>query len=117
MKNTVDLDRMIICDKCRKSVSVRTVRYVPVSYDKLMVVCAACRGKNEVKVKDGKPVKPTEKNKDISKEDYFCSRCNYRFKFKPSLTAKLQCPYCGKGDKIKKTKETGTEHLIAKSDF
>lgn len=52
--------------------------------------------------------------KEVSSlEEYFCTRCKFKFKIKQQPMGKrLLCPYCGKDDKIVKYNENEANQLL-----
>jgi transcription initiation factor IIE alpha subunit len=106
--------RLIICDRCKKSVPISSIRYVPVGKDTMIRVCSNCRTKGGEKEKitsasaPGKEVKP--------KRTYYCSRCNYKFKYDPNSNITLRCPYCAKADKLEESNEVSADKLIREAD-
>jgi len=84
------MDKTTICDKCKSKVPVNQVKYVPKDENTMMVVCNDCASGKTSK----KPAPSTTKIK------YFCGRCKYKFKHDPKSLRELQCPFCGKSDRI-----------------
>jgi len=108
-------ERLMRCERCGSTVRISDIRYVLKADSSKMALCSACRGKPSAKES---PTAPAAKKKS-SKQEYLCTRCNYRFKFDPLGTVKLRCPYCSKEDKITKvmdkTEDAATK--IKESDF
>ncbi|HJX05652.1 MAG TPA: hypothetical protein VJ461_03005 [Candidatus Nanoarchaeia archaeon] len=105
--------RLIICDRCRKSVPISSIRYVPVSKDTMIRVCSNCRAKGGEKDKSsvsasGKEVKP--------KKTYYCSRCNYKFNYDPNSNTTLRCPFCAKADKIAEQTGMSADKILREAD-
>ncbi len=107
-----------ICHKCKREVDISQVRYIPKGNDEMEIVCMACSGQQsntQVIASKAPTIETTipkiipEKPKKEEKIKYFCGRCKYKFKYLPSSTTKLKCPYCGKDDKIMEDKsDAGT---------
>lgn len=97
--------RRMICDRCRKAVPIKDIRYLPKGKDARIALCSECRSKGFVS--DEKEKKVTDK-----KLKYFCSRCRYKFKFDPTGVSNIKCPYCGKDDKIIEDKVPPADELL-----
>ncbi|MBN2459735.1 hypothetical protein JXB28_05615 [Candidatus Woesearchaeota archaeon] len=105
--------RLIICDRCKKTVPISSIRYVPVGKDTMIRVCSNCRQKGGDADKaapavSSKPAKP--------RVSYYCSRCKFKFKYDPESNATLRCPYCAKADKIKKDEGVSAEKILKEAD-
>jgi transcription initiation factor IIE alpha subunit len=99
--------RMMICEKCRKSVPISDIKYLPVGKDSMTAVCTDCRDKNKVMEKLNAPPK-----KEVERPAYFCTRCRYKFKYNPQGDTALKCPYCGKTDKVVENKTPSADTLV-----
>jgi DNA-directed RNA polymerase subunit RPC12/RpoP len=108
-----DIRRTKTCERCKANVSFEEVKYLPSkgSPNGMMLVCAKCVDeiKNSNAGKPPKDIKPSasknEPKKSEGKTEFFCARCNYKFKVDESrlgYTLNLNCPYCGKPDRISK---------------
>lgn len=106
--------RKMICDRCRKAVLISDVKYIPKGKDSRQALCSECRAITLSSV-DRKEDKKLEERK----RGYFCGRCKYKFKFDPTCSTNLKCPYCGKRDKVEETRVPPTDKLlkIVKDDF
>ncbi|MBL7147459.1 MAG: hypothetical protein ISS82_01390 [Nanoarchaeota archaeon] len=104
-----------ICSKCKKSVPVSDVKYAQDKKSSPVILCSSCRGGNskEVEIKAG-----SRKSEQQIKKSYNCSRCNYDFKVKPSIShqKEIACPYCGKSDRIKENKIISISSIINNLD-
>jgi len=127
-------DRELICDRCRKSVSVSEIRYVPLGGDKLMTICTECKAKGIAQKKSGKSGNNLQRtlqkaaeiespNQKVRKADsqgpkttYMCERCNYKFNFSQESGYNLKCAFCGRVDKLKKIKIISADSLIGMSE-
>jgi len=99
-------EKTITCEKCRSTVPVSEVKYVPKGKDKQVILCKCCIA-NLGKEEEKKVVE--EKAKMV---DYLCIRCNYSFKFDPKAKRALLCPYCGLGDKITEKKKIDVNKML-----
>ena len=100
-----DDTRRMICDRCRKSVPIPEIKYLPKGKDSTIALCLACRIKN----------KETEEFKGTKggvKKIYFCVRCRYKFQFNKDGMHNLMCPYCGRNDKIQDHATQTADHLL-----
>jgi len=108
-----DIRRTKTCERCKANIGFDQVKYLPSkSPNGLMVVCAKCV--EEIKnansgnpVKNAKPAaaKAETKKPSDGKTEFFCGRCNYKFKVDEArlgYTLNLKCPYCGKYDRVSK---------------
>lgn len=102
-------ERMLTCGRCKKSVPVSTIQYMPKGDGGVIALCSECRAQKVVKSAI-KP-KPTT-DSSIKKINYLCERCNYKFSYNPDGHALLKCPYCGKNDKLKDLSSTSAENLV-----
>jgi DNA-directed RNA polymerase subunit RPC12/RpoP len=105
-------DRQILCERCRKFVPITEIKYVPKAGGR-MALCTKCL--SNFKVEDEKKRAAASASVQ-NRPTYFCSRCRFKFKYNPSGTSDLKCPYCGKGDKIIDHKNTDPESLIRQAD-
>ena len=99
--------RLVICDRCKKSVPVSDIRFVPKGKDSKTALCTACRVRSELSKKE---------SPDIPKIHFMCARCNYRFNYNPLGRTNLKCPYCGKSDKIEEYRESSAAELLNSSE-
>lgn len=100
--------REMICGRCHNPAPISEIQYVPVGVGSKIAMCASCRAKSNLNSSSV----PRSKEVSPGKNQYFCSRCRYRFKFTQSSMTNLKCPYCGKTDKIKEYKDLSAEELI-----
>lgn len=106
--------RLIICDRCKKQVPISSIRYVPVGKDTMIRVCSNCRMKGGDKEKTSPALSASKPTKP--KVTYYCSRCNYKFKYDPESKATLRCPYCAKSDKLEEDKGVSAEKLLKEAE-
>ena len=121
-----------ICHKCKGEVDVSEVQYIPKGNDEMMIICSNCSGKkpNTQVIKKEKPIKKIfttqtkkrtlNKTSQTSKKiNYFCTRCQYKFRYNTESYSKLKCPYCGKDDRIIKDKTDANTLLreVSADDF
>lgn len=99
----------MICERCRKSVPISDMKYVPKEDGGRVGLCNACRARSSA----AKSIAAAKKEEKIP---YFCTRCRYKFKHDPRGLTNLQCPYCGKADKIMEHKPTSADQLL-REDF
>lgn len=107
--------RQMLCERCRKFVAVNTIKYVPKGDGSRMALCAKCLSTFKVEQEKKKQAASSELS-ESGKQSYFCARCRYKFKYKPSSRNELRCPYCGKADKILDNKETDAATLVKNAD-
>lgn len=91
-------ERVMTCGRCKKSVPISTIQYLPKGDGNLIALCSNCRADKTTKPK------PTEKPESAPEKDkltFFCERCKYKFSHDPESNALLKCPYCGKPDKLR----------------
>ena len=114
----------MVCDRCRKSVPVSDVKYIPKPTGGFTQLCSICRDRNKTSKPETleiiRPKKQVIKEKireakhthaDMSRTNYFCTRCNYQFKYGLDGVTVLRCPYCGKSDKVSEW-NGGAESLV-----
>jgi DNA-directed RNA polymerase subunit RPC12/RpoP len=106
-----DDSRQILCERCRKFVTLSQIRYMPKGNDSRMALCQKCLALFNVEAEKKKKVSD-ENKRLLNRPSYFCSRCRYKFKFDAGSSANLRCPYCGKSDKVIEEKQTDTDTLI-----
>ena len=95
----------MICDRCKLSVPIPDINYVPKGKDAIMALCVSCR----IKKKDAeKEVKITQQDK----KPYYCYGCRYKFSFDAKGVSNLKCPYCGSGDKVGEYKPPSADKLL-----
>ncbi|MFH1683208.1 MAG: hypothetical protein ABIA37_05430 [Candidatus Woesearchaeota archaeon] len=87
--------RQMVCDRCHKSDFISEMRFVSKGDDAKITLCRGCRKEDSSEKK-----KVEAKKADVSKKNYFCGRCRYKFQFDPTSVTNLKCPYCGKPDKV-----------------
>ena len=99
----------MICGRCHNPAPVSDIQYIPTGVSSKIAMCSACRTKSNI----NKPAGST-RSKEVSSEknQYFCSRCRYKFKFDAKGVTNLKCPYCGKYDQVKEYKNLSAEQLI-----
>ena len=98
--------RQMICDFCRKAVSLTDIRYMPKGKDGRTALCSTCRTKHPGTADSKKAALTGEKKK------YFCTRCRYKFTFDPKSISNMMCPFCGKNDKIIEDQVKGADSLL-----
>ena len=119
---------LMMCDECKSSVPANDVRYEIKGANKPVVLCSSCRDrtssrKNKAGIKNlvkeiETNIKPSQKtlmrkhDSNSEKIRYFCSRCNYKFRFDPLGESNLRCPYCSKSDSIVKHKTFSSDKLL-----
>lgn len=101
--------RQMICGRCHNPVAVSDIQYIPTGVGAKIALCSACRAKSNIVSSSG-PVR--RKEVPPGKNQYFCARCRYKFKFNSSGLSSLKCPYCGKNDKVKEYKDLSAQELI-----
>ncbi|MBS3170005.1 hypothetical protein J4210_05980 [Candidatus Woesearchaeota archaeon] len=100
-----DIRKTRTCERCKNVVPLDQVRLYPKDETRNLLLCEPCC--SEVKEQNAgnlmtskiKPLAPSELI------NYLCTRCSYRFKAdraKAGVTYNLNCPYCGKNDKLEK---------------
>ncbi|MBN2458910.1 hypothetical protein JXB28_01370 [Candidatus Woesearchaeota archaeon] len=105
-------ERMLTCGRCKKSVPVSTIQYMPKGDGGMIALCSNCRSQSTVK----SAIKPTSKGlSSANKINYLCERCNYKFSHDPMSHAVLKCPYCSKDDKLKNLSKTSAGNLLKSS--
>ena len=87
-------NRKIVCNRCRRFVSISDIKYMPNGKDSMIAICSACRAKTSAETKSQQNTAKPQKKR------YFCERCRYKFRFDPASVTNLRCPMCGKKDKI-----------------
>lgn len=97
--------RQTICDRCRKSVPVSDIRYIAIGENSNIIVCPSCRDK--INTQKTSPQKNT-----TQKILYMCERCNYKFRYNPEGVSNLNCPSCGKNDRLIEYKALSADNLI-----
>lgn len=96
-----DVTKTRTCERCRESIPLPQVRLFSKGNDKTMVVCNKC----SEELSHPKPVSKAKPLPTSSPAWYICSRCRYNFKADAAKVGKycnLQCPYCGKSDKLER---------------
>ena len=101
-------NRRMICDRCRKSVPIPEIKYIPKGKDSTIALCLACRIKD--KEKEGGSAKSG--SREGVKKTFFCSRCRYKFSCNADGLHNLMCPYCGKSDKVQEHATQTADHLL-----
>ncbi len=102
----MDIRKTRTCEKCKAVVLIEHVRLYPKPDGTNLVVCEKCCDDLKKLNKETNSAL-TSKTTELPSPEYgtfFCIRCNYTFrvdKAKAGLTHNLQCPYCGKTDRIK----------------
>lgn len=107
--------KLIICDTCKQSVPINDVRYVQKAEDTLVVQCNSCRTAELMKKTNPGRISATirvPERRASDKKLYFCEKCRYKFRHDPNARSYLQCPYCGKGERVVPYKETSADDLI-----
>lgn len=96
MKN----NKEIMCDDCKRNVPIEEIRY-SMAGEKSLRLCSNCRDRTtprkdrlnkEIKEPLKKEAKKASKINDF--EAYFCTRCNYKFRYDLNKDSRLRCPYC-----------------------
>jgi DNA-directed RNA polymerase subunit RPC12/RpoP len=87
------------CGACKKAVLMSDIRYVQKG-DKVVAMCTPCREKNKIQEAAERKSAGKAAPKSADRQSYFCVRCKYKFKYSPTATTILRCPYCGRSDKI-----------------
>ncbi len=102
----MDIRKTRTCERCKNVVPLDQVRLYPKDENKNLLLCDPCC--TEVKLKSSGNLATSVKGLAPSEFiNYLCTRCNYRFKADKSragVTYNLNCPYCGKNDKLEKRK-------------
>src|SRR4030043_268003 len=91
-------ERVMTCGRCKKSVPISTIQYLPKGDGNLIALCSNCRSEKTTKPK---PIEKLNAAPEKEKTNYSCERCNYKFSHDPTGDAALKCPYCGQSDKLK----------------
>ena len=118
------ITRTKTCERCKKDTPLAEMKFYPITKEKNIFICQKChqelKGARDPKMNqktmetEPKQVKTkiiqsapqtikTESN--INKVQLACDRCNYKFSVdqnKFAIFKNIQCPYCGKTDKVKK---------------
>ncbi|MFH1511428.1 MAG: hypothetical protein ABIF10_07080 [Candidatus Woesearchaeota archaeon] len=94
------------CESCKKTVPISDVKYI-MRGEKRQAMCKNCREK----------MKEAKQDKSQQRRPYFCVRCKYKFKHKPTNQALLKCPYCGKGDKVIENIAPSADRLLKEIDM
>ena len=92
-------ERKIICNRCRKFKPVSDIKYMPKGDSSKIALCSDCRQKSTVTERS-----PAKKQADSFKQNYYCTRCRYKFRFDPYGVTNLKCPNCGESDKVREEK-------------
>ena len=107
----MDIRKTRTCERCKGVVLLDQVRLYPKSDNKNFLVCMNCC--EDLKKASAGQIPTTDlKSKNLMPPNlikYNCTRCNYNFKAddsKTGLTYNLQCPYCGKVDRLQKVFKT-----------
>ncbi|MBU1112223.1 MAG: hypothetical protein ABIG93_02155 [archaeon] len=104
----MEIHRARTCERCKQVIPLNKVRLYPKDKEGNLLVCESCC--DELK-KAGKGTLVSSKIKPLPPPDYvsyFCSRCNYNFKIdlsKTGITTNLNCPYCGRLDRLEKRRK------------
>lgn len=99
--------RQMVCDRCRKSVPISDIKYIPRGVEAKIGLCQSCRVAGVVKNKASSAL-----NDEAKKEEFYCVRCKYKFKYHLRSLSNFKCPYCGQSDQIAEGKVTTASHLI-----
>lgn len=98
--------RKMICDRCRASVPISEMQYLPKGKDSMTALCPQCRKASGML--DAKKAAQAKTNK----QPFFCARCKYHFEFDVTGVTNFICPYCGKGDKVTSNKIGSADELL-----
>ena len=98
-------ERKMICDRCRASVPISNMNYVPKGKDEVIALCVECREQKDDAEKASKTIV-------LNKKPYYCYRCKYKFMFDRNKENILSCPYCGKKDQVGEHKPPSASKLI-----
>lgn len=109
-------EKMLLCERCKKSVPVSEIRYMPKGRDSSIALCGLCRlkAKKEFEKEEFKKKEKAEPEKPADSNKYVCLRCNYKFYYTPNPRKIFRCPFCGKDDKLVKD-EVDLRSLIRNS--
>lgn len=108
-------EKMLLCERCRKSVPVSDIKYMLKGKDSSIALCSICRSKAKKEMEKVESVKKAdEEEKQAPSNRYVCVRCNYKFYYTPSPRKAFRCPFCSKDDKIVKD-EVDLRSLIRNS--
>jgi DNA-directed RNA polymerase subunit RPC12/RpoP len=105
----MDIRKTRTCEKCKSVVLIEKIRLYPNVDGTNLVVCEKCCEDLKLKTKEADKAL-SSKIESLPNPEYgtfFCTRCNYTFridKTKAGLTHNIQCPYCGKTDRLKAQK-------------
>lgn len=99
----------IICSKCKNPVPIRDIKYVQDKKESPRILCSSCREEKKENVS-----RVLKKQSENPKKSYHCLRCTYDFKVNPSK-ADINCPYCGKSDRIKENKIVPIDAILKDS--
>ena len=102
----MDIRKTRTCERCKAVVPLDQVRLYPKDQNKNLLVCEPCCGELK-KATAGEIVSKTKSLSAPSFIGYFCNRCNYNFradKYKADIIHNLNCPYCGKNDRLETRK-------------
>jgi protein-arginine kinase activator protein McsA len=106
--------RQVLCERCRKFVSIADIKYISKGNESRMALCKSCLALFNVEA-DKKKQLSAATTARLNRPSYFCSRCRYKFKYDENSHATLRCPYCGKADKIVEDKLTSADAILKES--
>jgi predicted SprT family Zn-dependent metalloprotease len=86
------MSAMYPCTRCNKNVSFKDVRYKNNGKDLICVECHEAVIKKQLVSEKPQEAQTTTAG-NIVKDKYICTKCRYKFVYKPS-SADLKCPYC-----------------------
>ncbi|HLC57223.1 MAG TPA: hypothetical protein VJH95_01485 [Candidatus Nanoarchaeia archaeon] len=108
----IESKRTTICERCRSSVPVSSLRYVPRGIDSEVALCPDCVEKTKQHSPE-KRDRDRDRTKSAGKAQFLCKRCNFKFS-KPETVdeAGIACPFCGKKDRIESYGVNYAENLV-----
>jgi len=110
-------ERRIICDHCRKLVSISKIKFIPQGKNSSVALCSNCRDKGPV-IEDKTTKKPLKPVKNVEKRPQFvCDRCRFKFNVNPDSNKGIACPYCGKSDLLRRYDVNAADILVKSSNF
>ncbi len=102
----MEVSRALTCNKCKKSVDISRIRYVPKSEGGYYAVCQSCvdGGRNQASsaAMSRKERQERQATDDMDIRKFFCGKCGYKFNYNFAKRARfnLKCPYCGESSRL-----------------
>ena len=123
----LNITRTKTCERCKKETHLAEMKFYPIDKERNIFICQKCyqelKGTRDPKINQRTmeteprtvrskimPAGITSKEENrINKVNLFCDRCSYKFSIdqnKMAIFKSIQCPYCGKTDKVKRQGNT-----------